>query len=124
MLSNDTGALRGYGSDPCGSYTEPSGYYVEPGSYFPLRNSDTRLGDKEVVVGVRAGSDRLAIHKDPIRLDGSTDVEVGGVPWRALWDNELGTARVVHAVTGEPADFLDAMWFAWYAFYPDTRLLV
>ena len=124
VLSPDTGALRRYGSDPYGSYTPPSGYYVEPGTYFPVRHSDDRLGDKDVVVGIRSGPDRLAIRKRRIFEDRLIQVEVGGITWRAQWDEELATATVVDADTGEAADFLDAMWFAWFAYYPRTRLLL
>lgn len=124
VLSTDTGALRSYGSDPYGSYTPPAGYYVEPGTYFPVRHSDHRLGDKDVVVGIRSGPDRLAIRKHRILEDRLIQVEVGGVSWRAQRDDQLAAATVVRAGTGEAADFLDAMWFAWYAFYPDTRLLL
>ncbi|MGD9620772.1 MAG: DUF3179 domain-containing protein [Mycolicibacterium sp.] len=123
VLSTDTGALRRYGSDPYGSYTPPSGYYVEPGTYFPIRHTDDRLGDKDVVIGIRFGPDRIAIQKDRIFEDRQIQVDVGGVTWRAQWNDELATATVVNAGTGEVADFLEAMWFAWFAFYPQTRLL-
>ncbi len=123
VLSPETGVLRRYGSDPYGSYTPPSGYYVEPGTYFPVRHSDDRLGDKDVVVGIRSGRDRLAIRKHRIFEDPQMQVEVGGISWRAQWDDDLAAATVVHSDTGEPADFLDAMWFAWFAYYPRTRLL-
>ncbi|MGB0435885.1 MAG: DUF3179 domain-containing protein [Mycobacterium sp.] len=124
VLSPETGALRSYGRDPYGSYTPPSGYYVEPGTYFPVRHSDDRLGDKDVVVGIRSGPDYLAIRKRRIFEDRQMQVEVGGITWRAQWDDDLAAATVVHSGTGEPADFLDAMWFAWFAYYPQTRLLV
>jgi hypothetical protein len=123
VLSADTGALRSYGSDPYGSYTPRSGYYAEDGLYFPVQRTDDRFRSKDVVLGVRGGDQQLAIPKDLVRRDKTVEAEVGGATLVARWDDALGTARVVHAGTGESADFLDAMWFAWYAFYPGTAVL-
>lgn len=122
VLSTDTGSLRSYGSDPYGSYLSHTGYYTDEGTYFPVQHTDNRFRDKDVVVGVRAGQDRLVIVKDRVRRDGTVRVDVGGTPWLVRWDDRLATATVAHANTGEPADFLDAMWFAWYALYPETRV--
>lgn len=122
VLTTDTGALRDYHRDPYGSYREASGYYVDEGTIFPVEPSDDTFGNKEVVLGVRGGDSQVAILKDRVREDGTVDAEVGGVSVRAEWDEALETARVVRADNGEPADFMDAMWFSWYSFYPNTEV--
>ncbi|UQA91290.1 DUF3179 domain-containing protein [Streptomyces halobius] len=124
VLSTDTGALRDYGSDPYGSYAPQSGYYVEGGPLFPVLAMNDRLPDKEVVIGVRAGEQRLAIDKDLVRKAKTVQATVGGREVVARWDDQLDTARVFQRVGDrwQPADFLDSMWFAWYAFYPNTQV--
>ncbi|MGH3433867.1 MAG: DUF3179 domain-containing protein [Thermocrispum sp.] len=113
VLSTDTGALRDYGTDPYGSYPNRSGYYAGGEPTFPVQHDNDRFGPKEVVVGVRHGDQQLAIVKRSVRERGVIDTEVGGTPVRARWDPALGTARVTRTDSADPADFLDAMWFAW-----------
>lgn len=123
VLSTDTGVLREYGRDPYGSYTPLSGYYAEDGLYFEVLHSDDRFRPKDVVIGIRSGGKRLAIPRDLVRRRRTIETELGGAALAVGWDDELGTVRVTHAGTQRPADFLDAMWFAWYAFYPETAVL-
>ncbi|WP_219632366.1 DUF3179 domain-containing (seleno)protein [Haloechinothrix aidingensis] len=122
VLTTDTGALRDYHRDPYGSYREQSGYYVDEGTIFPVEPTDDTFGSKEVVLGIRGGDSQLAIPRELVREEGTVDAEVGGVSVRAEWDGELDTARVSRAGSGEPADFMDAMWFSWYSFYPNTEV--
>jgi hypothetical protein len=46
VLSKDTGSARPYGADPYGDY------YTSPDILFPISNRDSRLGLKEIVVGL------------------------------------------------------------------------
>ncbi|MFJ6944098.1 DUF3179 domain-containing protein [Streptomyces wuyuanensis] len=124
VLSTDTGALRSYGSDPYGSYPGRSGYYVKGGLLFPVLATSDRFDDKHVVIGVRVGGGRLAIDKDLVRANRIVRADVGGTQVEARWDEKLGTARVVQRDGDRwvSADFLDAMWFAWYSFYPNSQV--
>jgi hypothetical protein len=127
VLSTDIGALRSYGSDSYGSYEsypDRGGYYAEGRPIFPVLASSDRFADKDVVIGVRVGKERLVIRKDLVRTHRTVRAEVGGTRVEVRWDDRLGTARVVQQVgeRWEPADFLDAMWFAWYAFYPNAQV--
>ncbi|WP_348730320.1 DUF3179 domain-containing protein [uncultured Mycolicibacterium sp.] len=121
MLSTDTGALRDYGRDPYGSYLSATGYYFEDDTLFPVRHVSDRYGNKEVVVGVRDGSDRFAVLKDRVRRDRSVTIGPTG-KLVAEWDDRLDAAVVRRADTAAPADFMDAMWFAWHAFYPQAQV--
>jgi hypothetical protein len=127
VLSTDTGALRSYGSDPYGSYEsypDRNGYYAQGRPIFPVLATSDRLADKDVVIGVRIGKEQLAIRKDLIRTAKNVQTNVAGTRVEARWDDQLGTARVVQRVgqRWEPADLLDAMWFAWYAFHPHSQV--
>ncbi|UGY94613.1 DUF3179 domain-containing (seleno)protein [Streptomyces gobiensis] len=121
VLSTDTGHLRDYGSDPYGSYTRNSGYYTEGGPIFPVleRDKRERFADKDVVIAIRAGKRQLALPKARLKQDGTVRAKAGGVPVTVTWDRKLAAARVDGA-----EDAFDAMWFAWYAFHPDTEVLV
>lgn len=158
VLSTKTGYLRSYGSDPYGSYTPLGGYYAGGRPLFPVLATSDRLPPKEVVVGVKAGRERVAVRKRRIQRSRVLPLSADGVPLLGFWDADLKTARVfVRRVAGRTlrfeegsprdldgstwnsegrgvsgpmkgarlpaADFIDAMWFAWYAFYPNTRLI-
>lgn len=122
VLSTDTGAIRDYGSDPYGSYLTGSGYYAGGNPIFPVEHSDDRLPPKDVVVGIRAGDAQLAIRKDRVRRERPVTATVGGMPVRAAWDDALATVKVTGPDGVEHPDYLDAMWFAWYGFYPRTEV--
>lgn len=123
VLSTDTGALRSYGEDPYGSYPDSSGYYSGGGPIFPVARTDDRFSPKEIVIGVRSGDRQLAIRKELVRRQRSVTAEVGGTSVRAVWDAKLGTARVLRSDGTEHPDFMDAMWFAWFAFHPRTAVM-
>jgi hypothetical protein len=116
-------ALRSYGTDPYDSYTLRSGYYSDDDLYFPVQSSDDRFPNKDVVVGARVADSRLSIHKGPVRRRATVESKLGGAPLTIRWDDALDTAHVLHTGDSRSADFLDAMWFAWYAFYPTTQVL-
>ncbi|MGH3713190.1 MAG: DUF3179 domain-containing protein [Micromonosporaceae bacterium] len=123
VLSADTGHVRDYGADPYGSYTPPGGYYTDDALLFPVLDSSDRFKPKEIVLGVRAGDRTAAVAKHVVRRRGEVGFTLGGEPLVAAWDDRLGTARVRHADSDEPADFFEVMWFAWYAFYSDTEVI-
>jgi len=123
VLSTDTGFARNYGNDPYGSYRDRSGYYVEDRTLFSVMHESDRFGKKDVVIGVRAGEAAVAVHKDLVRRERSVPVTVGGTKLTVQWDAALDTARVVDDGGKAVAFALDAMWFAWYAFYPHTEVV-
>ncbi|MQA26966.1 MAG: DUF3179 domain-containing protein [Micromonosporaceae bacterium] len=123
VLSTKTGHVRQYGSDPYGSYTPPSGYYADDDVLFPVLGRDKRLKPKEVVLGVRAGGSTAAVVKEVMRKRRKVEFTLGGSSLAAVWDDKLATARVLVPGSDKVADFFDVMWFAWYAFYPDTKVI-
>lgn len=101
VLSTDTGSIRNYGEDPYGSYTPLSGYY-RPGSrrFFPVMHDDPRFDPKEVVIGIKHGSDRLAVPKALVRERGVVMARSEGRPLAVLHDPALDDARVFLAEAG------------------------
>ena len=125
VLSKKTGFLRNYGGDPYGSYLEEGSYYQTGGPFFPLLNDDDRLPPKEVVVGVYGSEGgRAAIVKSSVLEGAIKTIEIDNEMFTAVFDETLETVKVYKGsdATGELADYLDAMWFAWAAYFPDTDL--
>jgi hypothetical protein len=148
VLWRETNYVRPYrrDRDPYGSYNPRSGYYTRDSVGFPPMFESDRYHPKRVVVGARTTDGAAAFRKDALREKGTLDGTVGGESVVAVYDARLDTAYVYHnpetrrvgvdgeraTVDGETHDpddlpldrvtSFDAMWFAWYAFYPDTNV--
>ncbi|WP_323674780.1 DUF3179 domain-containing protein [Halorubellus sp. PRR65] len=149
VLTEDTGHVRDYGRDPYGDYNPTRGYYASTSFLFaPMRESD-RLQPKAVVHGVRSSDGAFAVSEPVLRRErvvagsaGSLDVVAaydpataagvayanpGGASVAADGDGyRVGGGDAV-AATELPLPRLpsfDAMFFAWYAFYPDSEFVL
>lgn len=144
VLTEDTGHARNYGHDPYGSYAPRSGYYENDNFLFPPLVENDRFHPKKVVIGMRNEHGAFCILKDSIRERGVIDGSIDDIPYVSVYDETLDTAFVyenpddleIKRVNGEydvdneayPADSLplereivyDAMWAAWYGYYPST----
>lgn len=126
VLSRETGFLRNYnqGGDPYGSYLDESGYYVADNLIFPPINESDALQNKEVVVGIRdAERNAVAIVKDVLRQQGEVSVELGNREVKVVYDEELDFYEARYVDNDEWINAFDAMWFAWYGYYPETQLI-
>ncbi len=127
VLSRTTGFIRDYGvgSDPYGSYTgDFKGYYTSPELIFEPIYKDLRFQAKTVVVGIRdAKGNAVAIPKDILKTKKVVEANLGGKTIVITYDEELDAHRATMKETGKWINSVDAMWFAWAAFYPDTKLL-
>lgn len=147
VLSTDTGFARNYRRDPYGSYTPLGGYYATTRPpLFPTLGADPRLAPKEVVIGARTAGGAVAFKKAALRQRKLVAGEIAGVPHLAVYDPRLDTAYVYRNPNGRPFTYdngmvndatgrwapdqlplervnaFDAMWFAWYAFFPTTTV--
>ena len=147
VLSEDTGFARNYGSDPYGDYLPPSGYYSNENTLFPPLQTNDRFPLKQVVIGTRSEDGAMAITKEQLRKDTVIGGSINGVAYDSVYEPELDTGYVYrnpdsldvvtdgnrYTVGGEPYDpddlplerqiAFDAMWLAWYGYYPSTVVL-
>lgn len=147
VLSIDTGFARNYFSDPYGTYNPVGGYYRRAAPpLFPVLHSSDHFSPKEVVIGARSAEGAVAFKKDTVRGRKVMEGELNGVPVVAVYDPTLDTAYIYrnperlrftyseNRVQGRAGSWLpdelplerlnafDAMWFAWYAFFPGTQV--
>lgn len=141
VLSDDTGYMRNYNSDPYGRYNPVSGYYGEREVIFPLMNESDRHHPKEMVVGARTDAESVHFVLDALQ---SNRVQQTG-RFVAVYDERFNTGHIYEAdelpdivptennryeIDGEtyapddlPLDALvsvEAFFFAWNAFYPES----
>ena len=148
VLTDETGFVRDYGADPYGAYNPPAGYYSNDNTLFaPLTtDDDDRFHLKDVVIGARNQDGALAVPKEALSEQGTIEGTVDDVPYATVYDPELDTGYVyrnpddvsieyddgVATVDGEEFEpdsvplereiGYDAMWFAWYGYYPSTEV--
>lgn len=127
VLSKDTGFVRNYDADgdPYGSYIrEDKGYYASDRLIFEPINKDNRLKPKTVVVGIRdTQGNAVAILKDTLRQQKTLEVALREKVILVDYDESLDFYKASVKDTGEWINAFDAMWFAWVAFYPNTKLV-
>ena len=148
VMTEETGSARNYNRDPYGSYDPPvSGHYSTDAGRspnFPLMAYDS-AEPKRVVVGARTPAGAVAFDKRTLMESSVLTGAVDDTPVVAVADEELaagyiyanpddsGVRRIeggyeVDGETAAPDDLpldrllaFDAMWFAWYGFYPETE---
>lgn len=144
VLTEDTGHIRNYGTDPYGGYNPRSGYYKNEQTLFSPLTTDDRFPAKEIVVGARNADGAMAVPKATVRERVVVDGTVNGVPYATVYDERLDTGYVYRNPDGKTVEYdgdvltvdgdehdpdvlplereigFDAMWFAWYGYYPST----
>lgn len=115
VLSTDTGHRRDYDRNPY------EGYFNSPRLIFPAEPSDDRLSKKVKVLGLWTESAALAVPVSAFPEGVTTArVSVAGKNTLVEYDNKSGTLRVIEADDG--VNWMYSLWFAWYAFHPETDL--
>lgn len=147
VLSSRTGYARDYYRDPYGgSYNPPTGYYGEGKPTFPTLYSDQRLEPKVIVTGARTADGSIAFRKSSLQNAHNIHAAVEKMVLTAFYDTRSDTVFVYQNPTQrdfryangyfsdgssswradelplEPVHAYDAMWFAWAAFFPGTKL--
>ncbi len=143
VLTEETGYLRNYPRDPYGTYNPRGGYYTQAGTMFPLMYSSNRHHAKEMIVGART-SDRSAyfvlseLAEEGVQSTENflavydPDLDVGYVyatDREAAEVGSLGGGAYELDGASYPADGLplerlvsvEAFYFAWHAFYPESE---
>lgn len=121
VLSRDTGAIRFYGRDPYGDY------YTDNGSiFFPVANSDDRLENKDLVLGLVINEQALAIDAQAAKAKGELRTTFEGKTIVATYEPEIEATRVFEILsdgTRERINPFPNFWFSWVAAHPETELL-
>lgn len=145
ILAEVADSLRPYGSDPYGEYNPVGGYYSDDGLLFsPLEQDDDIEHPKTVVIGARTSDAAIAFRKELLLNRRVLQGPLGNNHAVAVADDTLSTGYIyqtdepvsVEAIENEylvdgemysPVELpfprvlaMDAMWFAWYGFYPTT----
>jgi hypothetical protein len=116
VLSTDTGHRRNYAALPY------RGYEQSPGTMFPVSRHREDLPQKEWVLGVIINDEAKAYRLDALPPNQTIQDSVGAVPIGVIYDPATRHPRVFDLNTGEPIPYVQAYWFAWQAFYPQTSL--
>lgn len=119
VLSRDTGATRFYGRDPYGDY------YTTPGTFFPVRNKDSRLEDKDFVLGIVVNGKAKAYYPPAIKNKGETLDNFEGKTIVAKYEADLDVVRLFEKKTDGTLERINPFpnfWFSWVAAHPDTAL--
>ena len=149
-MTEETGYVRRYDSDPYGGYAPLEGYYSRDGTRFPPLASPEDGHDKSVVLGARTETGAIAFDKATLLSERvlTGTLGDGGAAVVAVADPALSTGYVYRNPDGvavepdgdryrvggeggvaaaalplESVLALDAMWFAWAGFYPDTAFV-
>jgi hypothetical protein len=153
VLSTDTAYFRDYNNDPYGSYMpdDEKSYYFFGGPLFPILHEDDTFSAKKNVIGVKNNHNIVAIDPELIKANSFIEFEIGQVPSIAIYDKNLNTVRVFSRIVDQevkslrpsegglidnndtfypylseklrPMNHFDVMWFAWYAYYPETEVI-
>lgn len=117
VLSRDTGYCRDYGHDPY------MGYCADSRIWFPVQNKDDRIPPKTMIIGIAINGTYAAVCEEDVVSSRGIQVRVQSTPIYILLD-ATGRIRVINQETGESVPHQRSYWFAWYAFHPDTQLLL
>jgi len=113
VLSPDTGHGRDYDRNPY------AGYEASPSVMFPVKRRDDRLPAKARVLGVVLdGRARAYPHDELTRAGRSATDELAG---RAVELRLEGSSASAQS-SGRLLPAVNAYWFAWAAFHPDTSV--
>lgn len=100
VLSRKTGASRDYTRDPY------SNYYTNNSVFFPLKNKDSRLHVKDLVVGFLDEKESKVYSQNNFEQDTVINDTVGGQDIVVFWDSALKTVRgFSRNIKGDILDF-------------------
>lgn len=119
VLSPDTGHNRDYSRNPY------KGYEKGEALFFPVALASHRYHPKERVLGVELDGRFKAYPFAELSKQGGNVLrdEFQGRQLEIRFNAAARTGRIV-AKTGDSVASVNAFWFAWYAFHPDTDVFV
>jgi hypothetical protein len=118
VLSRDTGYLRNYNSNPYGRYDE------SPVIYFPVEFLSRAYHPKERVLGIEVEGKYKAYPFAELSKYGGSELKdhFNGNDLLIRFDTSSRTGEVIDEKTGRTKPAVNAFWFAWYTFHPQTEV--
>ncbi len=119
VLSQDTGATRFYGQDPYGDY------YTTPGTFFPVDKKDSRLPEKEFILGIVVDGKAKAYWPPAVKKIGTVEDVFEGKTIVAKYEEDIDAVRLFAKQNDGMLQRINpfgAFWFSWVAAHPDTEL--
>jgi len=118
VLSTNTGYIRDYARNPY------AGYETSTRLYFDVAQTPPRtFHPKERVLGLQSGNVFKAypfVELNKLRKSRFTD-RVNGKSFTVLWNAESQSGSIQDHNGGE-VPIIQAFWFAWFAFHPETEV--
>lgn len=116
VLSLDTGYRRDYSRSPYGDYDENGDIY------FPLSFRSSQYHPKERVIGIEInGKFKAYPFKELSRVNSPLEDSVDGQ--KLFLEFKLESRNgIIRNSQGKVLPSINAFWFAWYAFHPQTQI--
>ncbi|MGY8869873.1 MAG: DUF3179 domain-containing protein [Pseudomonadales bacterium] len=120
VLSRDTGYVRDYSRSPYAQYDDISAIY------FPVEFLSRAYHPKERVLGVEVAGKFKAYPFAELAKYGGDRIEdkFNGVDFEIHFDALSRTGEIRLKAGDVPQPSVNAFWFAWYTFHPDTQVFV
>jgi len=115
VLSPKTGYGRDYERSPYPGYEDILRVW------FPLAATSDKFNSKEVMIGIELPQETIAVPKKEIKAKGSYTYKKGDTTVKMVYDKTLDA---VFVESNKPMKYFDTYWFAWYAYHPDTKVIL
>jgi hypothetical protein len=116
FLSEETGHIRDYSRSPYGDYD------TNQGIYFPVSIESDQYHRKEKVLGIILdGKHKVYPFSELQKSDGDIHDVFKSLKLTIIYDKESDSARAIDQ-EGNEIPSITTFWFAWYAFYPDSKI--
>ncbi|MBI2355875.1 MAG: DUF3179 domain-containing protein [Candidatus Doudnabacteria bacterium] len=119
VLSKDTGAARLYGTDPYGDY------YTREGTFFPVAGKDSRLNQKDFILGIVVDGKAKAYFPPAVKAKGRIEDQFANQTIVAVYEKDLDVVRLFEKRPDGSLQRLNpfaAFWFSWVSAHPGTEL--
>lgn len=119
VLSTNTGFSRDYNTSPYKGYDKNSSLL------FPVQHKNPRYHPKDKVLGICFGSQCKVYPFAELSLSGQNQSIYDNFAGRTLrinidFTNQDG--QIIDTLTNQVVNSVNAYWFAWYAFHPNTEI--
>jgi hypothetical protein len=118
VLSTDTGHRRDYARNPYANY------FKSKDLMFAAKPSSDKLPAKSRVLGVWTDKSARAYPESAFSQDRTRRIteELDGKKLTIEYDSDARSLRVIEAEEG--VHWMYSLWFAWYAFHPETSFYI